>query len=418
MRFFLFSLVLILPFSCSSESNASQQRLIDAIAQEIAQNRPPVEGTSETISDYQNIENQLELKIVEEAPSFGAGLGIESAVAELVHLDRSNVKRFGGAAAEGLSGNAIFLVGKKDIPEYAVKVFEAGRGDFNQEFLSLIIYKKLHLSEFHVPDVRAIGSCTIDGKTYLLLAEEYVPGVLLSQKMESLLRNPLESNIRKQALEQLISVHAQLGSALAELHTAGHPISHEMYPLFYEYYLKVAADGTQAIIKKNPSDQQLAEETHIVFQKLLENRGLRPYGYVHGDAHYGNYIWDEQHEKLTAIDFVDGGSSIGKNGHPIGNPMLDVARVVTDFSFWKLWGLTDREEILLQNAFVSSYQKINPAISIDDREYHLFQLVNAYRYFSWFMQRYDSFSPDVKTRLEPKWNNYLRIIQEIVEQYK
>ena len=121
---------------------------------------------------------------------------------------------------------------------------------------------------------------------------------------------------------------------------------------------------------------------------------------------------------MTVIDFTDGGSSIGKNGHPIGNPMLDVARVVTDFSFWKSWGLTDREETLLKNAFVSSYQKVNPAIEINGSEYHLFQLVNAYRFFSWFMQRYDSFSPDVKSRLELEWNNYLRIIQEIVEHYK
>ncbi len=417
MRFFLLSVVLILSFGCSSENKASQQSLIQAIAQEIAQSRPLVEGSSETISDYQNIENQLELKIVEEVPSFDAGLGIESAIAELVHLDKSDVKRFGGDAA-GLSGNALFIALKKDIPKYAVKVFEAGLGDFNQEFLALITYKKLHLSEFHVPDVRAIGSSTMNGKTYLLLAEEYVPGLLLSQKMEALLDNPIESEIRKQILEQIISIHAQLGSALAELHTAGNPISHEMHHLFYEYYLKVAVDGTQAIIENNPNDQQLAEETHIVFQKLLENRGLRPYGYVHGDARYGNYIYDEKQGELTVIDFTDGGSSIGKNGHPIGNPMLDVARVVTDFSFWKSWGLTDREETLLKNAFVSSYQKVNPAIEINGSEYHLFQLVNAYRFFSWFMQRYDSFSPDVKSRLELEWNNYLRIIQEIVEHYK
>jgi hypothetical protein len=418
MRFLLLPIVLILSFSCSSESNTSQQRLIHAIAQEIAESRPPVEGTSETISDYQNIENQLGLKIVEEVPSFNSELGIESAIAELTGLDKSEVKKFGGSAAEGLSGNSLFIALKKGIPAYAVKVFEAGLGDFNQEFLALITYKNLHLSNFHVPDVSAVGSSTLDGKTYLLLAEEYVPGSLFSQQMESLLHNSVESNNRKQALEQLIRIHDQLGRALAELHTAGHPISHVMYPLFYEYYLKIAADGTQAITKKNPNDQQLAEETHIVFQKLLKNRGLHPYGYIHGDAHYGNYIWDEKQGKLTAIDLTDGGSSIGQNGHPIGNPMLDVARVVTDFSFWKLWGLTDNEETLLQNAFVSSYQKVNPAIEIDGSEYHLFQLINAYRYFGWFMQRYDSFSPDVKSRLEPKWNNYLRIIREIAERYK
>ena len=350
MRYFIFSLLLLCAVCCTSDNN--QQRLIQSISNEIADSKPAASASTGTLAEYRASTSHLELKIADELPLYNGEHGLETAIRELVDRNDSEIKMLGGAAAEGLSGNSVFVLGPKDSPYTIVKVFTAGGGDFVEELLALTTFKDIHLKGFTVPAVQAIGNTKAAEKQHLLIAEDYATGLLLSKIMEALLWLPGGSNERKDKLEELIAIHRHLGRALAELHTAGNPLTRDMQPAFYDYYLYQADKGTKAIIETDPSNRKLAEETLEIFRHLLQERGPRPYGFTHGDAHQGNYIWDKSAQRLTIIDVTDGGASIGKYRQPIGNPMIDVSRIVTDFSAWNLWGLTPEERRIPQTGIL------------------------------------------------------------------
>lgn len=353
--------------------------------------------------------------IEENLSQYGINGSLEQAIAEMLGCDLGEVKVLAGDPTQGLSGNPIYLVDSCDGRELIVKVFPNSFVDFSKELTALSTYGDLGLKQVKFPEVIAIGVYEDGADRKYLLAEGKVKGELVSKIMIKYLKNGDRSPEKGQAQNRLLGIHRTLGRGLAELHTAGNPVKAKMGKAYAEAYSRSAENGTKEIIKRDPSRKKLAEEKLALFKRLMEGRGEKPYGYIHGDAHYGNYFWDEGTKTLSMIDVTDGGSSIGLGRKPVGCPMIDIARVVTDLTNWSLWGLPVEEAELFREAFLEGYREIDSSLKIDSPEFRLFQMINAYQFFEWFGSKSEYFPRGVYNRLNPIWEHYLELFEEIHE---
>lgn len=400
-------------FSLLHSHEVDQPALIVAASQKIAASKPASDDQTTTVASYEANRKQLEGEIAQTLPQLDASQGLTSAIATLVKSDASNLKLIAGGGAEGLSGNSLFILNAAGKPSAIIKVFKEGKGEFVDELLALTTFKNLHLKHFFVPGVFAIGRAVSPDHKHLMIVEEFAPGKPLYTPLITIFELPIDSPQRKEIFANFLLGMNELGKSLAELHTTGNPETKPMIPGLQEAYLLDAAKGTKSFIEKDPAHADLAKQALTAFEKGLKERGAKPLGYMHSDAHLGNYIWDEEQKKLAIIDVTDSGVSVGQGFQPIGTPMLDFARILTEITYWSHWGLTDDETKQMQDSFLSGYRSINPAFSSDSKEVPLFQMINGYRYFEWSTRMQDQLSEEVREHIAPLWTQYIDVMKKL-----
>jgi hypothetical protein len=411
MKYLLLSFLCL--FSLLHSQEMDQPELIETISQKIAASKPANDDQTTTVASYEADRKRLEREIAETLPQLDASKGLPSAIAALVKSDESNLKMIAGGGAEGLSGNSLFILNAAGKPAAIIKVFKEGKGEFVDELLALTTFKNLDLKHFFVPGVLAIGRSVSPAHQHLMIVEEFAPGKPLYTPLIEIFELPIDSPQRKEIFATFLIGMNELGKSLAELHTAGNPETKPMIPGLQEAYLLDAEKGTKSFVEKDPAHADLGKKALALFKKGLEERGAKPLGYMHCDAHLGNYIWNEEQKKLAIIDVTESGVSVGKAFQPIGTPMLDFARILTEITYWSHWGLTEEETAQMQNSFLSGYRSINPAFSSDSKEVPLFQMINAYRYFEWSVRMQDQLSEEVHKHIAPLWPQYIEVMKRL-----
>jgi len=97
-------------------------------------------------------------------------------------------------------------------------------------------------------------------------------------------------------------------------------------------------------------------ETHYqdLYQEML--RHPSPCGFLHGDAHPGNFFFDEESQRLTMIDMDAITLSVSHRGTPAGPSVFDYIFASESCRIYgTLHGLSDQEIRELTIAFEESY---------------------------------------------------------------
>lgn len=358
--------------------------------------RPSATSHEASWENYWVQARRRDLVLAKRVTQLNESADLTDAISTLVCVPKQLVTPIKGGPEQGLSGNSLFKVDREGDTSLIVKVFTEGTGEFTEELWALSHFASLQLQELHVPRVHLLGRY----KGKLLLVQDFAPGNLLNHEMQKLLHLDANSSARLKQLTHLKQAYEQLGRALGELHTQGNPRIGPLHPMLEDRYRRLV-----------DAYEHPAQE---LFYTLLDRRQDQVYSYTHGDVHGGNYLYDSQ--QLWIIDVTDSASSIGIDGAPMGNAMIDLSHLLTTFRFWKQWGLKENEHQVLHEAVLKGYAALFPEHApIDGEEFHLFQIVNAFGFLHWIAEKRKDFPESALSILEMMEAEYLKLLDERVD---
>lgn len=257
----------------------------------------------------------------------------------------------------GKSGSPIFFA-PSEKPQYVIKIYW-GIEDLSPELRGTSILAE---AKIKTPSVLQLGKCRAGSKDAYLAMQELAEGKSIGDIIEALEVAPKigDSRERENALGIAKKAFESLGVSLAKLHT-------------YNSEQKIISDSPFVqLISKNFNwkfskiKQEFSSTVDLVrisdaFEAELKEIKSKMYKYslVHGDAHFGNFIWS-QSNGISMIDLDRVYYSINKSGAPQGLAALDVCRVksILELEFAKSSGLLIDEKNILWDVFVRSYQDI------------------------------------------------------------
>ncbi len=266
-----------------------------------------------------------------------------------------NIHRMKG----GHSGNEIYqIVDAKQKPILLIKAIAQGSGTFSKEFFAMEHFHQLKLKNLKFSEAMGIGGSQTENNKTFFLAMKFIDGSSIDKMLAELAHQPKGGQAREEQLRKLIHVFSKLGAGLAEFHLAAQTDPLPIHPFYLNHYewssrevFKQLENQVDDLFLKNLKEF-FATRFAFVAKKLFAR------GYMHGDSHPGNYMYQESCDQVWMIDVVDGASSIGKNGSPLGMPFYDLARMQNSLERWKIiHGLTEEECSRITSAFLDAYAK-------------------------------------------------------------
>lgn len=282
-----------------------------------------------------------------------------NALAQNVEL--KNASEVLPSVARGRSGSSVYFVqrGDQSLP-IVIKDFPglvAPHSRFAQEIVAYNILRDLHLNYLELPQLLKVGKILPGNSEYFrgLLAMTRVPGKSLAETLEkqTILRG-VDRTIQLQ--ENYIASNA-IGKAIGELHgrTVVSLIPSEQVMHLHANRIRHFFQTAEQTLKTNGFTFAFkANDIEAMISDFFKNPGKA--GLAHGDAHYGNFIWDSQRQKLAAIDTGSLSQLLNKQGKPAGIQAQDVAGLqVTSEFFARRTGLSEAEVAELKLQFIKGY---------------------------------------------------------------
>lgn len=266
------------------------------------------------------------------------------------------------SVAQGKSGSSVYFVqrGDQSLP-IVIKDFPglvSPHSRFGQEIVAYNILRDLNLTHMELPQLLKVGKIRPENTEFWrgLLAMTRVPGKSLAETLEkqALLRG-LDRVTQLQ--ENYIASHA-IGKAIGELH--GRTTTVSLAPS--EHIMHLHANRIRDFF--NTAEQTLqsygfsfafkSQDVERMIADFFKKPGKA--GLAHGDAHYGNFIWDSQRKRLAAIDTGSLSQLLNKQGKPAGIQAQDLAGLqVTSEFFARRAGLAEAEVAELKLQFIKGY---------------------------------------------------------------
>ncbi|MGH3860813.1 scabin-related ADP-ribosyltransferase [Actinokineospora sp.] len=270
---------------------------------------------------------------------------------------RIDLQALGGGGAKGVSGAPVFLVRDESGAVTAVTKVFPDTTDFARDLSSLELLRSLDLS-FEVARPLAIGMIhSPDGH-----AGTVVYSVAAGKPIDDLVRDAANAvgDERAHGLRDLSTAVRQTAKALAELHTrpegSGGPVG-ENYIESHRRAMLARADQlleNRDLLRNAGLD---VDELRVRVEQIVEATRREPgmAAYAHGDAHPGNFFWDQE-RNVTFIDTTTVHYSIDADGRPVGSPERDLGNFEQWLATWgRQFGLTAPEIAELRDDFAASY---------------------------------------------------------------
>lgn len=228
-----------------------------------------------------------------------------------------------------LSGNAIYqVIDTAKEPILFLKVYKKQPSVFLEELSALTHIESLPLKNSSPAHLLTVGQIEVENEKYPVLVETAAPGKSIEHFLEKVHNAPLDSQERTDAFNEALHILNKLGSALAELHTIQKAPKMFFSPSLL-HLVKYEVDQFCQKIKQHPIDGIEEEQLLSYFSflhKEFEQEAFEP-GYVHGDAYFSNFFYDNKVNQVTMIDFTLTNYSINSEGSPIGIPAWDYLAV-------------------------------------------------------------------------------------------
>lgn len=243
--------------------------------------------------------------------------------------------------------------------QLVVKVFmhkERFLHKISREISGMEVMKSLKLKHGKLVDFLALGKCTIGESEYFLLAETLAPGSLVCKTIE----NIFNSENRESSIVCCKNALKLLGQALGEVH-ASKAIKVEATAEVLILTINSGKIKTRNSIEAfQQAGGQDCEQVKCFFDKILEEYDSSNVYYAvhHGDAHLGNFLYDEVSNSIYIIDTPRAHRTVDLNNKSISPDYVhDLAVVEEDIARWVLHHEQNEELIMdITKAFYEGYR--------------------------------------------------------------
>lgn len=254
---------------------------------------------------------------------------------EILSLEEPTIKEHQAPddIAESGGESTIFFVYDKGQPIAVIKKYLLDNSHFESEYLIMTELNTTAFREFHPVHLIATAEEEVDGAKVGFIIETIAPGKSLNHYLQELSKTKFIK--RAKLFSELKRGVEKTALGLAELH--GQKIFDQPSRYYENRYDNIAEEAGEGVVESLPG----------------------PFGYIHGDAHFGNIFYDTKTDSAHFIDFSSTYAS--KNGGPIGQ---DVANIILALdAFGSYYQLAGAEIQTLKNTFLTTYRSHGPEIS-------------------------------------------------------
>lgn len=287
------------------------------------------------------------------------------------------------APQEGQSGDQLFFIrDKQDNLKFVVKVFSKpfdAEGNFIKELAGFGLTSKIHGKNFYLVAAKAVGKSSIDGEKYGMLAISPANGTNMQTMVIDIFRLLHGSPERLNALHMAQKGIEKLGAALAEFHQIR---TQKNMPLYTAIFERVQRELNQVIGHLEQENhgidiQALQDYVASLVQQMKKIDTTR--SFIHGDAHLGNFLYDAKTDTVYMVDYNELNRSVDREGNPVGHTAMDVMSILDIIAANKKFGLTQKEAMILSEAFIRGYGSLPSELEQD-----FFLLLFRLGFVEWF----------------------------------
>ncbi|MFP4412772.1 phosphotransferase [Coleofasciculus sp.] len=270
-----------------------------------------------------------------------------------------NIKELKEEGATGVSGAPVFFLFDDQGQSIATVKLFPNLNEFARELSALKRFEQEGFEVIESPQNLGVAKAGELGVLVSLVA----PGVAIDDYLQRL--GTATGENRSTEMERTTQAVKGNARALSELHSVrGSQVSEG----FLQQHINAVRDiegKLSARIREVPGIEAswLHEQIDQVVNDAIANPGQA--SLIHGDAHPGNFFWDQPSEQLTAIDTPTMHYSMGEEGEPIGAPARDYGNFYQKLAHFGVnYEVLPEEVEQLQQAFADEYHGEIPAASI------------------------------------------------------
>lgn len=288
----------------------------------------------------------------------------------------------------GLSGSSVYKILDCDGNcALIVKVIPFHEGSFLKEVAGLNLISSLALKRLKTAIILGMGYIEhLDQTKSYLIAESVAAGKNIDDYLIKIVMMSRVCVPRTAAIEEAREMFFHFGRALGELHGIKDRGYGPLHPLLQEHCSQSCQQGIQAIREKLQREDLacLLENKYSILQEYMLNPGLR-YSFMHGDAQFANYFYDQDNALITIIDMPASAISIAQSLAPIGSGVYDYAKILEHLEMRTLFGLTEEEMHFLKLSFNQGYMA-SGMLPPTDYQLEFFTLVHDMRFITHYFE--------------------------------
>jgi len=270
-----------------------------------------------------------------------------------------NIKELKQEGATGVSGAPVFFLFDDQGQSIATVKLFPNLNEFVRELSALKRFEQEGFEVIKSPQNLGVAKAGELG----VLVSSVAPGAAIDDYLQRL--GTATGENRSIEMERTMQAVKGNARALSELHSVR---GGQVPQRFLERHINAVRDiegKLSARIREVPGIEAswLHEQIDQVVLDAIANPGQA--SLVHGDAHPGNFFWDQPSEQLTAIDTPTMHYSMGEGGEPIGAPGRDYGNFYQKLAHFGVnYEVLPEEVEQLQQAFADEYHGEIPAASI------------------------------------------------------
>lgn len=332
-----------------------------------------------------------------ELDDYGEGLAhaSQNLVKDIFAVDAVSLTDPRQSTIHGLSGAPLFFVAHENKIQACVKAFASTSAQWSEA-----VWAAVHLHDVlaGIPGLLCVARAKHHGKTYVLLASNYVTGTVVDEFFHQVARMPHDYK-RVEHVQQLAHIVLKIGSLLGKLHTAGAPFYGVQSLLVKEMHERALSLTLRGIRTRHnfgiDADRFLSSTKRLMH--AMEHHEYR-YAYLHGDAHPGNFLYNSASDQIFALDLGAGAKTLGGNKEPLGSPFTDYVKMTASMKVRELIGITPHESTLLRAAFDTGYVAAGGRVPTPAHE-TFYELMEILDFLAWYFAHVDDLVDDAKVAM-------------------
>jgi hypothetical protein len=255
---------------------------------------------------------------------------------------------------EGYSAGKVFAVVSNNVPQLIVKVYSVASGQIIKDMWGQKAATELDLEYACIPKMLDLAKIQVLEQEYFLFVQECVSGISIWSLLFKL-RQTSETKEKIQARNHATRILSSIGRGLREYHmksTKCHaPLSSAL-----ANYLDVTTKAGLKFLDEHPEFNINSAELEKKIKRLrkqLDTQGI-DWSFVHGDTHFGNFLYDIDTDTLSIFDLGEGANFADSCFRGTGVPMFDYIKIEEGIRV-QAPNIGDEEVQNLLNAFSESY---------------------------------------------------------------
>jgi hypothetical protein len=276
-------------------------------------------------------------------------------------VNLKNIKELKQEGATGVSGAPVFFLFDDQGQSIATVKLFPNLDEFARELSALKRFEQEGFEVIKSPQNLGVAQAGELG----VLVSSVAPGAAIDDYLQRL--GTATGEHRSTEMERTTQAVTGNARALSELHSVR---GGQVPQRFLERHINAVRDiegKLSTIVREgnllNLDESWLHEKIDQVVNDAIANPGEA--SLIHGDAHPGNFFWDQPSEQLTAIDTPTMHYSMGEGGEPLGAPARDYGNFYQKLAHFGVnYGVSLAEVEQLQQAFADEYQGEMPEAAV------------------------------------------------------